>query len=140
MLVVSICGLSPVILSVLCLRLDGGLDETGNCALLHKDNSTEKIISDIGRKSLKSSSFMLKSAKIVFLLRQRCRRSLILRETRQFRCFTDLGNHSYSNLVPSRTGRAEIHLVPTGIGLAETSKASSLRFLSNFRQATGNCH
>ena len=68
MLVVSICRLSPVILSVLCLRLDGGLDETGNCALLHKDNSTEQIISDIGRKSLNSSSFNLKIVKFVLFI------------------------------------------------------------------------
>jgi len=44
--------------------LEAGWVETGICALLQNDNSTEKIISDIGRKSLNSSSFNLKIAKV----------------------------------------------------------------------------
>jgi hypothetical protein len=66
-LIESILKLS-VTLSVFSRRLDVGVDKMGICALLLRDNSTDRIINNIGRKPLKSSEFILKIVKFVLFI------------------------------------------------------------------------
>ena len=42
--------------------------DTGICALIAIDSRTDRIINDIGRKSLNSSEFMLKIVKFVLFI------------------------------------------------------------------------
>lgn len=60
MLTESIFRLSAVILNFFCRRLDAGF-KTGSWALLHRDISAMKMISDIRLKPLNSSEFNSKS-------------------------------------------------------------------------------
>jgi hypothetical protein len=66
-LIVSILKLS-VTFSVFSRRLDAEGAKTGICALLLRDNSTGRIINNIGRKPLKSSEFIHKIVKFVLFI------------------------------------------------------------------------
>ena len=90
MLIVSMRILSGPITKVFWRRLEVGRVETGTCALLPRDNSTEKIISDIGRNSLNSSGFIPQNRKIEPFIALNLVTPAISVKNGQFRAANDL--------------------------------------------------